>query len=125
MKQYHTGMNTIKHYINLVCIRWSSLKKRLSLSKQRISPFIQSHSATITRDLQEFGTQAKDLRSSFLNSNCLLYQSDYIQAQSTISQYGKDLLSLQVQAKDLMELQELLQSAVVNFNILKQYISLL
>ena len=41
-------------------------------------------------------------------------------AITLIREYCQKLVELQVQAKDLMELQELLQSAVVNFGLLKQ-----
>lgn len=100
--------------------RWTSLKKRLALSKQRIAPFIQSHSATITRDLEAFGSEAKRQHQSFLNSPCLSHQCDPPVAQDLIKEYVQILLGLRAQAKDLMELQELLQSPIVNFSILNQ-----
>ena len=88
-----------------------------------MSPFIQSHSVKITRDLQQFGSEANEHRNSFLSSECLMYECDNFTAQLIIKKYNEKLLSLKVRAIDLMELQELLQSAIVNFNILKQYIS--
>ena len=100
--------------------RWSSLKKRLVLSKQRIAPFIQSHSTSITHDLKQFGDEATQRRQSFLASSCLSSQCDPSLAITLIREYCQKLVELQVQAKDLMELQELLQSAVVNFGLLKQ-----
>ena len=57
---------------------------------------------------------------NFSQCDCLLSQCDSTNAHTLISEYYKKLLSLQAQAKDLMELQELLQSAVVNFSLLKQ-----
>ena len=107
-------------FIQCQLFRWFTLKKRLALSKQRLSPHIQSHSATITHDLQIFDEEVKSLHNEFLSSDCLLSQCDSTNAHTLINEYYKKLLSLQAQAKDLMELQELLQSAVVNFSLLKQ-----
>uniref|UniRef100_A0A1X7UKN4 Uncharacterized protein n=1 Tax=Amphimedon queenslandica TaxID=400682 RepID=A0A1X7UKN4_AMPQE len=101
--------------------RWSSLKKRLALSKQRIAPLIQSHSAAIKRDLEVFGSEAEREHQSFLSSPCLSHNCDPPVAQDLIKEYVQILLGLRAQAKDLMELQELLQASVVNFSILNQF----
>ena len=84
------------------------MKKRLALSKQRLSPHIQSHSTTITHDLQIFHEEAKSLHNEFLSSDCLSSQCDSTNAHTLINEHYKKLLSLQAQTKDLMELQELL-----------------
>ena len=63
-------------FIHCQLFRWSTLKKRLAVSKQRLSPHIQSHSTTITHDLQIFDEEAKSLHNEFLSSDCLLSQCD-------------------------------------------------
>ncbi len=106
-------------HCTIIIIRWSSLKKRLSLSKQRLTPHVQSHSAAITHDLKEYDTKLQSLHNSFLNSHCLSCQCVPEQALSLLQDYTSQLCVYQAQYHDLMELQELLQSAIVNFSLLK------
>ena len=103
----------------LSTLRWSSLKKRLSLSKQRLTPHVQSHSAIITQDLKEYYTKLQSLHNSFLTSDCVFSHCSPDSALSLLQDYTDKLSVYQAQYHDLMELQELLQSAVVNFSLLK------
>jgi dynein heavy chain len=120
-KFHHSLGHNAKKKFEMVPIKWSSLKKRLSLSKQRVAPFIQSHSEVIIQDLKQFGVEASKHHNLFLSSSCLSHQCDLTVAQSLLKEYKLKLLSLQVRATDLMELQELLQSSVVNFSLLNQF----
>ena len=86
-------------------------------------PHVQSHSGAITKDLKEFDDNLNSLHNSYLASECLSSGCGPDQAPPILQDYTNKLSVFQAQYKDLMELQELLQSAVVNFSLLKLYVS--
>ena len=102
--------------------RWSNLKKRVALGKQRIGPRIQAKGDIISQDLSSFGQTFSALREKFEASNCLQHHCPRQQAVSLIGSFSKELKGLQAQARDLIELQELLETSVFNFSLLKTYV---
>lgn len=106
-----------------VCLnlfRWSNLKKRVALGKQRIGPRIQAKGDIISEDLYRFGEIFANLRSRFLSSQCLRHDCSKEYAEGLIAQLLKEIKTLQTQAQDLIELQELLETSVFNFSLLKE-----
>ena len=100
--------------------RWSNLKKRVSLGKQRIGPRIQAKGDVISQDLSRFGEMFSALKERFDGSECLKYDCPKHEAVSVMAEFSKELKALQSQARDLIELQELLEASVFNFSWLKK-----
>ncbi|XP_069115919.1 uncharacterized protein [Argopecten irradians] len=100
--------------------RWNNLKTKVSLAKQRLGPRIQEESVRITQDLEAFGNRVQALYQELENSD--VYQRDCIigDAWVIIDNFAKRLTVLENEAQDLIELQELLETSVVNFAILPQ-----
>jgi hypothetical protein len=100
--------------------RWSNLKKRVALGKQRIGPRIQAKGDLISQDLSRFGEIFTSLRARFSSSKCLRHDFPRDKALEMLGGYVLELKTLQTQAKDLIELQELLETSIFNFSLLKE-----
>ena len=94
----------------------------MALGKQRIGPRIQAKGDIISQDLSSFGQTFSALREKFEASNCLQHHCPRQQALVLIGEFSKELKGLQAQARDLIELQELLETSVFNFSLLKTYV---
>ena len=116
------GFYTLLHAVSCVSdsYRWSNLKKRVALGKQRIGPRIQAKGDIISQDLSSFGHIFSALREKFETSDCLQHHCTRQQALGLIGEFSKELKALQAQARDLIELQELLETSVFNFSLLKK-----
>jgi dynein heavy chain len=90
------------------------------LAKQRLGPTIQEESKAITQDLKVFSKVIFDLRTNITESNIFDRSCDYEQATKFLDTYDEKIASLQNQADDLKQLQELLESNVVNFESLSK-----
>ncbi|KAL5499629.1 hypothetical protein EMCRGX_G011081 [Ephydatia muelleri] len=101
--------------------RWSNLKKRVALGKQRIGPRIQASGSTISQDLQTFGDTFNALYRDFCSSACVLADCPNQEARTTIAHFERLLGALKLQARDLIELQELLETNIFNFSRLKEF----
>ena len=109
------------NHLNVIySIRWSNLKKRVALGKQRIGPRIQAKGDVISKDLSRFGDVFATLKERFKTSPCLKYNYPKQEAMNLISEFNGELRGLQAQARDLIELQELLETSVFNFSLLKK-----
>lgn len=106
-------------YLGNYC-RWSNLKKRVALGKQRIGPRIQAKGDVISQDLSTFGQVFTALREKFEASDCLQHRCPRKQALSLAEEFSKEVKGLRAQARDLIELQELLETSVFNFSLLKK-----
>lgn len=106
--------------IQCLFFRWSNLKKRVALGKQRIGPRIQAKGDIISEDLSRFGQIFTSLRARFRSSPCLRHDCPKASAMELLTQYMAELKTLQAQAKDLIELQELLETSIFNFSLLKE-----
>ena len=111
--------------MNYVCalsfiFRWSNLKKRVALGKQRIGPRIQAKGDVISQDLSQFGEVFSSLKERFDTSECLRYNCHKEKAMELVFEFGRELRELQREAKELIELQELLETSVFNFSLLKK-----
>nr|KAG5694043.1 hypothetical protein BaRGS_025622 [Batillaria attramentaria] len=98
--------------------RWSNLKTKVSLAKQRLGPRIQEESASISQDLETFAQQVLALQRDLENSDVYNRECSISEAYLIIDNYSKRLLVLENEAQDLIELQELLEANVVDFSIL-------
>ncbi|CAH1797693.1 unnamed protein product [Owenia fusiformis] len=100
--------------------RWNNLKTKVSLAKQRLGPRIQEESERITKDLAAFGERVNTLNTNLEDSE--VYNRDYSigDAYSSLDNFMSSLTVLENEAQDLIELQELLETSVVNFSILPQ-----
>ena len=92
----------------------------MALGKQRIGPRIQAKGDVISEDLSRFGDIFAALRKRFETSQCLKYNCPKQEAVNLISEFNSELKGLQTQARDLIELQELLETSVFNFSLLKK-----
>lgn len=92
----------------------------MALGKQRIGPRIQAKGDLISQDLSRFGEIFTSLRTRFGCSACLRHDCPRPEALHLLGELGGKLSALQTQAKDLIELQELLETSVFNFTLLKE-----
>ncbi|XP_066552369.1 uncharacterized protein LOC136718518 [Amia ocellicauda] len=100
--------------------RWNNLKTRVSLAKQRLSPQIQQESGSITKDLESFGDRLHHLKEDIEESDVYTRDCSVETAYHVIKSFGKEVKSLQREAKDLKELQGLLDMIVVDFRTLNE-----
>ncbi len=114
-----TQLNGLNLY-NYGTYRWSNLKKRVALGKQRVGPRIQAKGDIISQDLTRFREIFANFKASFLASQCIHHDCSKEEAFGVVAGFTKQLRSLQAQAQDLIELQELLETSVFNFSLLKE-----
>ncbi|XP_052060514.1 uncharacterized protein LOC127700861 isoform X4 [Mytilus californianus] len=100
--------------------RWNNLKTKVSLAKQRLGPRIQEESVRITQDLEAFGYRVNTLAKELENSDVYNRECNIDEAWVIIDKFSKKLTVLENEAQDLIELQELLETSVVNFAIIPQ-----
>ncbi|KAJ1184768.1 hypothetical protein NDU88_001571 [Pleurodeles waltl] len=98
--------------------RWSNMKTKVSLAKQRLGPRIQQEAERVTKDLAQFQTKLDVLGNEIEKSDVYTLHCSAEKAFSLIGSFSKQVKSLQNEAKDLKELQELLETTVVDFTIL-------
>ncbi len=96
------------------------MKKRVALGKQRIGPRIQAKGDVISQDLSRFGELFTSLWARFGSSQCLRHDCPRWKAVEMQEDFKRELAALQAQAKDLIELQELLEASIFNFSLLKE-----
>ena len=101
-------------------IRWTNLKSKITLAKQRLGPTIQEEAYVITQDLKEFGTVIINLYNDIMGSILFDRGCEHERALNILEEYNKRFDSLQNQAEDLKQLQELLETSVVDFENLVQ-----
>jgi len=106
--------------LSLLVHRWSNLKKRIALCKQRIGPRIQAQEEVISEDITRFGEIFFNLRANFNKSSCHRRNTSRGKALQSLNGFIAELKTLQSQAQDLIELQELLQTSIFNFSLLKE-----
>ncbi|XP_071959570.1 uncharacterized protein [Antedon mediterranea] len=121
IKKYgHTLPHTTQKLFEAAPSRWNNLKTKVSLAKQRLGPRIQEESARITKDLAAFGERVEELSRSLRTSDVYSRECGMENAFGIISRFFEHLDKLENEAQDLIELQELLETAVVNFSILPE-----
>ncbi|XP_068122143.1 uncharacterized protein [Hyperolius riggenbachi] len=98
--------------------RWNSMKTKVSLAKQRLGPRIQQEADIVSRDLGRFQRKLDTFGSDLENSEVYKYEYTAQEAFVTTEEFSAQLEILQREAKDLKELQELLETTVVDFSIL-------
>ncbi|XP_069829066.1 uncharacterized protein [Dendropsophus ebraccatus] len=98
--------------------RWNNMKTKVSLAKQRLGPRIQQEAEIVTRDLELFQRKLDVLGSDVETSEVYKYDCTSQEAFRIIHNFNTKVQTLQNEAKDLKELQELLETTVVDFSIL-------
>ncbi|XP_075053831.1 uncharacterized protein LOC142139871 [Mixophyes fleayi] len=98
--------------------RWNSMKTKVSLAKQRLGPRIQQEADIVTRDLEQFQQKLDILGPAIETSHVYKYECTSQEAFGIIQNFSTQVQVLQNEAKDLKELQELLETTVVDFSIL-------
>ncbi|XP_077155311.1 uncharacterized protein LOC143817709 [Ranitomeya variabilis] len=98
--------------------RWNNMKTKVSLAKQRLGPRIQEEAEIVTRDLELFQRKLDVLGTDIETSEVYQYEYASQEAFKTIKNFNALLQTLQIEEKDLKELQELLETTVVDFSIL-------
>ncbi|KAM4702001.1 uncharacterized protein O3C94_002925 [Discoglossus pictus] len=99
--------------------RWNSLKTKVSLAKQRLGPRIQQEADRVTKDLEIFQHKLDTLGACIESSQMFMYSFTPQRAFEAVQSFSLEVRTLQNEAKDLRELQELLESTVVDFSILQ------
>ena len=112
--------STFNFWVKLSVCRWSNLKKRVALGKQRVGPRVQANGASISSDLKQFEQKFLGLRREFHTSECLCHDCEPSEARHIMDSLCRKLSELQTQARDLIELQELLGTNIFNFSQLKE-----
>lgn len=72
------------------------------------------------QDLSQFGEILHQLREDIDESDIYMRACSVEQAYCVIKTFSKQVKSLQREAKDLKELQELLEATVVDFSVLNE-----
>ena len=85
-----------------------------------MAPYIQSQSKAITSDLEHFSGRYSTLHRKFSQSECLSHKCGHRQAERLVMGAVRELGGLQEEARNLIELQELLGTSVFNFSKLKE-----
>ncbi|XP_056412427.1 uncharacterized protein LOC130355786 isoform X2 [Hyla sarda] len=98
--------------------RWNNMKTKVSLAKQRLGPRIQQEANIVTRDLEMFQRKLDVLGADIETSEVFKYDCRSQEALKIIHNFNTWVQTLQNEAKDLKELQELLETTVVDFSIL-------
>ncbi|CAH2222789.1 Hypothetical predicted protein [Pelobates cultripes] len=98
--------------------RWNNMKTKVSLAKQRLGPRIQQEADRVTQDLKRFQHKLDALGQDIETSEVYMYKCTSHEAFRAIEHFNTDVQILQNEAKDLKELQELLETTVVDFSIL-------
>lgn len=121
LKKYNrSDVIDLEAKFNNTPIRWTNLKSKVTLAKQRLGPTIQEESKAITQDLKSFSRIIYDLKSNINESNLFDRSSDFEQATKFLDEYDEKFANLQNQADDLKQLQELCESNIVNFESLNK-----
>jgi dynein heavy chain len=100
---------------NQTPVRWSNLKSKVTLAKQRLGPTIQEESKLIIKDLKQFSIVIDDLYSDIMESYLFRTDCDSNTAADLLTKFSDRFNSLQNKADDLKQLQELLESDIVDF----------
>jgi len=79
-------------------IRWSNLKSKVNLAKQRLGPTIQEESKAISQDLKSFAKLINEMRTTILDSDLFDHSCDYEKATKFLDYYDEKFSSLQNQA---------------------------
>lgn len=98
--------------------RWNNLKTKVSLAKQRLGPRIQEEAETITEDLAGFNQRVVAIQNEQQKSDVFNRDCPMDNARLILDNFSKRLSLLENEAQDLVELQELLEASVVDFDIL-------
>ncbi|KAM9320087.1 uncharacterized protein PAF06_004553 [Gastrophryne carolinensis] len=98
--------------------RWNAMKTKVSLAKQRLGPRIQQEADVVSRDLEQFQHKLDKLGSDIENSEVYKFECTAEKAFVIIQNFNKQLQIFEREAKDLKELQDLLETTVVDFSIL-------
>lgn len=121
LKKYNrSDVIDLEAKFNNTPIRWTNLKSKVTLAKQRLGPTIQEESKAITQDLKSFSRIIYELKSNINESNLFDRSSDFEQATKFLDEYDEKFANLQNQADDLKQLQELCESNIVNFESLNK-----
>lgn len=85
-----------------------------------MGPYIQSQSEAITADLTWFAQRYTTLHQVFTRSECLQHTCEPGRAMELVGGIMRELGSLQEEACNLIELQELLGTSVFIFSLLNE-----
>ncbi|XP_020627063.1 dynein beta chain, flagellar outer arm-like isoform X2 [Orbicella faveolata] len=98
--------------------RWNNLKMKVNQAKQRLGPRIQAEASSVTQELKAFGDRCESLAREFADSEAFNRKCAIYTAFTIMDTFGRRLESMESEAQDLIELQELFEKAVVNFSVL-------
>eukprot|EP00795_Rhopilema_esculentum_P016198 gene16198-7569_t len=99
-------------------LRWNNLKMKVNQAKQRLGPRIQAEAESVTKTLQKFGERCLQLDYDFRASEAFKRSCRVYAAHNIMDSIEKSLNTIEGEAQDLVELQELLEEEIVDFSIL-------
>ena len=100
--------------------RWNAVKTKVNQTKQRLAPKIQNHIGKVIDELKEFNTLLSDIWSAIENADLYSENGDsqFIIAFDTIDNFGSQISNIEDTAQDLKELQNFVETSVVDFDLI-------
>lgn len=98
--------------------RWNNLKMKVNQAKQRLGPRIQAEASSVTEELKAFGDRCESLSREFADSEAFSRKCAIYTSFTIMDTFTRRLETMESEAQDLIELQELFEKAVVNFSVL-------
>ncbi|KAL5253857.1 hypothetical protein ACHWQZ_G013584 [Mnemiopsis leidyi] len=101
--------------------RWSNLRAKVVLAKQRIAPKMQLRSEQISHDLREFASLCQKSREEFAGCEAFLRTCSYQDAHDLTKRFKVRVADLEDRSRNLVELQELLEAHIVDFTCISEF----
>ncbi|XP_057302207.1 uncharacterized protein LOC130636487 isoform X2 [Hydractinia symbiolongicarpus] len=107
-----------QHFYNAAPGRWDNLKMKVNQAKQVLGPKIQAEESSVIKVLTDFKEQCANIQSEMEDSQVYNRSIVVSAAYTLIHQFQSEIHLLESEAQDLIELQELLEKNIVDFNII-------
>eukprot|EP00116_Pleurobrachia_bachei_P003043 sb/3463305/ len=96
--------------------RWSNLRAKVVLAKQRIAPKMQLRSEQISRSSPSYA-----IREEFAACEAFLRTCSYERAHTLLKSFKSRVCELEVESRNLVELQDLLEACIVDFTCISEF----
>ena len=117
IKKYNRfDVSDLEASFNLTPLRWTNLKSKVTLAKQRLGPTIQEEGRLITNDLRDFLAITNALIDEISQSELFDRHCDWTHAIDLCHHYSAKFDALKNKADDLRQLQEFLDTKVLDFD---------
>ncbi|PAA93228.1 hypothetical protein BOX15_Mlig011306g2 [Macrostomum lignano] len=100
--------------------RWQQLKNKVISAKQKLGPRIHNERKTIETDLVNFQSNVQSLSDDLFESNVFNYSCLLSKVQELLADFSRTLRDVEEEAQDLREVQTLLGSDVIEFEMITE-----